>query len=603
MTFAAFPLWAMIAMGAAALAAVVTLYLLRRTPRPQVVSNVEFWLRAAQSAKPKWLASWKIPLLALLLSLLAALGMVMLIGDPRFGSGVRGTTVIVLDAGRTMDAVGVDGERRLDRGLLELRRWVERTTIAGEVAVVRAGMRPTVLLPVTDDAADLERALAGLELDDGPSDLPSAIQLADTILLEHGALAAEVGQILVVTDRGVEVATRAPLVVLPVGAAADTVAITAFSARRVPEAVGEYAVRCEVTALTSRRATARVVVHDGDVTILDERIELAPHESVVLDAGGFSSARAELRAELRQIAIAGGEDGLASDDRAFAVVDALEATRVLLVSEGNRYLEAALAAHPGLDVEVIAPGGLASATSEQLAGYHAVVLDRAGLPAGIAHGAVLAFAPRSGGELRVGAAVARPRISATLSSHPAMDGLRLDGARIERATPIVEAAGDQVLIRSGDHALAVARQLPRGRLVAFGFATADTDLVRGEAFPLLVHSALRWIADRAERTPLPRRLGGTLVADSGQLVRGPDGELRELASGVVPEVSRAGIWHVGERAIAFSGTDYAEPLTAGATGGTFAARSTLPPLAILVAAGLVLLLLLEWALLHRGRLE
>nr|MDQ3036512.1 VWA domain-containing protein [Myxococcota bacterium] len=489
MTFAAFPLWAMLAMAGGAIASVLALYLLRRTPVPQVVSNVEFWLRAVQSARPKWLSSWRIPLIALLLSLLAALGIVMLLGDPRFGSGVRGTTIVVLDAGRSMDAVGVDGERRLDRAVLEVRRWVERTTITGEVAVVRAGMRPTVLLPITDDAADLQRALDSLELDDGPADLPAAIALADAILAEHGALEAGTGQILVVADRGVDVPTRAPVVALPVGTAAETVAITAFSARRVPEAVGEYAVRCEVSSFASHGATARVVIRDGDVTILDERVELAPRESVVLDAGGFSSARAELRAELRQIAIAGGRDGLASDDRAYAIVDALESTRVLLVSDGDRYLEAALASHPGLEVDVIAPPAIASIGTAQLARYHALVLDGAALPSGVEHGAVMMFAPPARGGIAIGAAVTRPRITATLASHPALDGLRLDGARIDRGTPIVEAAGDQVLIRRGGDALAVARQLPRGRIVAFGFDPADTDLVRGEGFPLMVHSA------------------------------------------------------------------------------------------------------------------
>ncbi|MDQ3034927.1 MAG: hypothetical protein M3Y87_21140, partial [Myxococcota bacterium] len=68
-------------------------------------------------------------------------------------------------------------------------------------------------------------------------------------------------------------------------------------------------------------------------------------------------------------------------------------------------------------------------------------------------------------------------------------------------------------------------------------------------------------------------------------------------------VTRAGIWHAGERAIAYSATDHAGPLGAGATGGRFAARSSLPPLAILVAAALLALLLLEWLLLHRGKLE
>jgi hypothetical protein len=600
-SFAAFPLWALVAMAGATSAAVVALYLLRRTPRPQIVSNVEFWLRALHSARPQWLASFRIPILALLLSWIAALGIVTLIGDPRFGSAVRGTTIVVLDAGRTMGAVGIDGHRRLDRALSEIRRWVDRTTVTGEVAVVRAGMRPSVLLPITDAAADLDRALRALRLDDGTADLSAAVALADAILEERGALRAGVGQILVVSDRPVELSARAPIAMLPIGTAAETVAITGFAARRDPAGAGEYEVRCAVSGFAARRSTARLVIRDGEVTILDERVTIPPHQTVVREATGFSRDRAELVAELDDIEIEGGEDGLRLDDRAYAVVEPLETMRVLLVTDGNRYLEAALTAHPGVDTEVMGVAEFAARGSAILARHHVLVLDRAALPPGTEHPAVLAFAPPIGGPVQLGPPILRPRITGTLASHPALDGLRLDDVHFERATPLVESEGDRVLFRSEGHALAIARERGRQRLIVFGFATSDTDLVRGEGFPLLVHGALRWVSDRVEPAPLPRRLGGPLVVDPGDVVRDPDGQTLDRAeASVVPEVVRAGIWYVGERAIAFGGTEHAGPLGAGATGGRFVSQSTLPPLAVLIAVALLVLLLIEWALLHRG---
>jgi hypothetical protein len=71
----------------------------------------------------------------------------------------------------------------------------------------------------------------------------------------------------------------------------------------------------------------------------------------------------------------------------------------------------------------------------------------------------------------------------------------------------------------------------------------------------------------------------------------------------VPLVARAGLWRVGARAIAIGATRHAGPLVGSATGGRFLAESHLPPLAVLVAAALLVLMLLEWTLLHRGRLE
>lgn len=614
MSFAAFPLWAVLsAMGAVA-TLVVAVYLLRRTPRPMIVSNVDFWLRAAQQAKPRLLASFRIPLLALLVSLLVALAMVALIGDPRFGAGVRGTTVIVIDTGRSMGASGEDEERRVDRAVAEVRRWVERSTIAGEVAIVRAGMRPSVILPITEHAGDLEAALTRLETDDGPSDVRAAVALADSIVIERSRIAAAeagmaingtpiLGQILLVTDRDVELATEAPLVTLPVGNEVDTLAITAFSARRVPDAVGEYAVRLELENFSSRTARTRVHVVDGEVDLLNERVTLPPHATQVLEAGGFSAHRAELVADLETIGIDGSHDGFAGDDRAVAVVEALDATRVLLVTEGDRYLEAALGSHPGLDVQIIEPSGIASLTSSTLSRFHAVVLDHASLPSGVEHRAVVMFAPLNGREVGVTGTLTRPRVTGTLASHPVLEGLRFEDVGFDRASILSERAGDQVLLRSRESVMGLARETRRGRLVVFGFATADTDLVRRETFPLLVHDALRWAADRGEGSPLARPVGQGVLVEAGEEVTGPDGEPLDVRGGEIPEITRAGLYHVGERALAFGATRHAGPLRSGSTGGRFVAESQLPPLAVIVAALLIAVMMLEWLFLHRGRLE
>jgi len=72
---------------------------------------------------------------------------------------------------------------------------------------------------------------------------------------------------------------------------------------------------------------------------------------------------------------------------------------------------------------------------------------------------------------------------------------------------------------------------------------------------------------------------------------------------MVPTVTESGIWDLGGRRIAFDATEHARALGAGATGGTFAAASLVPPLGMILAALLLFVMLFEWALLHRGRLE
>ncbi|MBX3273967.1 MAG: VWA domain-containing protein [Sandaracinaceae bacterium] len=596
MTFAGLALSTIAAIAAAIGLTVLALYLLRRTPRPQVVSNVTFWMRAAQSSRPRFLRATKIPWIAFLLSLLVALLFVGELGDPRFGRGMRGTTVIVLAADRSMGAE-TGGERRIDRAVREVRRWVDRGTAGGRVAVVRAGMRPDTLLALTEDPSDLDRALVGLGLDDGPADLRAAIRLADRIITTSG----DPGQILVVADRDVDEAleTRATRVLVPVGMPADTIAIGDFTARRDPLAAGEYVVQVQLRSFSSREASARLQVYDGEVPLLDRRVLLRPGAGVSYAAQGFSAERADLTARLTSIEIAGSEDALALDDVAYAVVPALRPLTVLYVSRGNPYLEAALAVHPSLRVDATDPGSFSARSAEDLAAYDVLVLDRTPLPEGAQHAAAVLFSPPSG-QLGAAGDADSPRVTAMLGSHPALRGVRLDGVRVRRALRFSLEPGDQVLVRSGGDAIAIARETPGRRTVAYGLDLGATDLVEREAFPLMVHQSLSWAASVRDEIPLPRRLGEPLHA-TDQTVLGPDGEPVDATALAV--IRHQGIYRVGERAEAFSAAIHAREIPSGASAARFRTSDPLPPLAVLVAVALLLLMLLEWTLVHRGRLQ
>jgi len=597
MSFASLPWWAVLGAGLGVALVVVTLYLLRRTPRPAVVSNVGFWLEAMQKAKPRLLASTRIPLWSLLLSLLVALLLVFLLGGPRFGEGVRGTTVVVLSADRSMGAVEA-GRTRLDRALDETRAWVDRATAGGQVAVVRAGIRPRVLMPLTDDDADLGRALDGFVLDDGPADLDAAVALADALVQQHGGT----GQILVVADRAPEQRSRAPSVLVPVGAGADDLAVESLVARRAPDAVGEYAVRAEVVSHSSRQAHARLVVRDRDVVIVDQALELGPYERRVVRGQGFSSAQAELTATLEEVDIAGSADALGSSDTAYAVAAPLEPLEVLLVTPGNRWLEAALSVHPMARAEVIAPAELGARSAAELLEHDVVILDRVALGPAAEHPALWVLAPPGGAGVEVGERIAQPEVTAALASHAALGGARMEGVSIAHARALVPARSDRVLVRSGDHALVLAREQAGRRLVATGFELADTDLVERPSFPLVAHHTLRWLAARSETPPLARAPGESLAATAGSTVLDPDQEPAVAPAGAVLDTERAGIYHVGERAVAYSGLPTA-PLMGPGSATAVSRAGILPPLAVIAAILLLLLVALEWVLLHRGRLS
>ncbi|RLB45379.1 MAG: hypothetical protein DRJ42_30060 [Deltaproteobacteria bacterium] len=590
MSLAALPLWAMVAALCGTAIVVLLLYLLRRTPRITPVSNVAFWLEAMQRARPRVLSSTKVPLISLLLTLLVALVLAGEIGSPRFGQGVRGTTVVVVAAGASMNAVS-GGRLRIDRARDEARTWIERASGTGEVAVIRAGIRPTVLSPLGEDPQP-DAILEGLTTDDGPADIEAAVGLADAIIAHRSGP----GQILVIGDRAAEGQTRAPMALVPIGAIADSLGITRLTARRDPLAVGEYSVHVEVASFTSREGRARLLVRDRDVTIFDQPFRLTAGERQTFVAEGFSSQEGEVTASLEDIEIAGSEDALQTDDVAYAVAPALERTRVLLIGDDSPMLAAVLSAHSGVELS------RAAALSESTPGNHDVLIfDGVDAPADLRHPGVLAFGAAAAG-LTLGDRVDAPRITATLSGHEALGGVRLSSVRVEGARALAVEPSDQVLARAGEVALMAARERGGRRALVFGFRLDETDLGERVAFPLLIHHALRWLAAYKTDTVLPDAPGSIVRVPADTPVLDPAGEAAEAHAGLLFDTEGAGIYHVGERAIAVSGAETAAAIPAPLLVPGSTSLSRLPPLTTLLAMFLLLVFVLEWWLLNRGTL-
>ncbi len=591
MRFAGLGPLALFGLALATAAAVVALYLLRRTPRSQTVSNIAFWRRAAERARPRAPFARRVPWIPLLVSLVVALGLVAELGDPRPRGGEGGVTVLVLAADRTMGARGADGRRRLDEALAAARLVVRAEAGAGRVAVLRAGVRADVAVPLTSHVADAERALATMDADDGTADLAAAVAIARGVVRATGAP----GRVVLVADRDVELATDdVPVRRVSVGSAAETVAVTNFDARRDPMALGEYDVRCGVRAYAARRSRARLVIRDRGTVLLDEVLTLGPGEAVLRRAHGFSSAQAELTARLEEVQIEGGRDALAADDVAYAAVPPVVATRVLLVTRGNPWLAGVFGANPTVDLTVRDPSVLG--TPAVVASFDVLVLD--GVGASVRHPAMMVFDPG------VGVALTNPRVTAWAADHRVLRGLRFDQVQVARARALVPSADDRVLVRSGRDVLALARERDGGRSVVLGFRAEDTDLVRRVAFPLFAHDALVWL-DRREREFHAWQAPGEAVraAGDGALVLDPAGAPHSVR-GALYDAARAGLYHTAQRALAVSAADQSGSLVADAPTSPVPASTRLGgrlSLAQWLAVLLLGIMAAEWVAVQRGR--
>ncbi len=271
----------------AALPVVVLLHFLRARRLRHEVSALFLWERATQAAsrrrriRPSWLL-----LVQLLFTALAAVAL----ARPALVARQAPDRAIVIDASASMRASSGAGTR------LDLARDLARELShgAGRLALVRAGVEPTLIAPLGASAAEREEALADLVAGDASADVDGALDLAADLL--PGA------DVHVITDQRLSLGASTVHVV---GEEAANVGISAFT-------VGVGQVFVAVVASDPRPVETRVVLErDGE--------ELAA-SNVLVPAGGVGTVTFPLPDLSGVIAarLGGPPDALPLDDVAYA---------------------------------------------------------------------------------------------------------------------------------------------------------------------------------------------------------------------------------------------------------------------------------------------
>lgn len=351
--FAGLPFSTLLALFGGVGALTVLLYLLKLRRRAVPVPFARIWDRVLRDKESSELFSQLKRWLSLLLQLLLVLLLVLALGDPRFGQREpKGkNAVLLLDASLSMQAVDVKPSR-LERGKALAKQFVRGLGSDDRAVVVQMDMLPTPLSTMSSDPSELEAAIDRVRAEDTPADLARALAFAEDSL--RGLSSPE---IVLISDGALDaegLTSRVPVHIMPVGSGDNNVAISEFSARRYPLDKSRVEVMLEVTNTTERQQEVELSLFGDGVLIDVTRLRLAPHERLPRFYSDIAGASRRLEARLR---LADGKpDDLPADDRAYALMPERRRARVLVVTPGNTYLEAALLLDEYLDVTTIAPG-------------------------------------------------------------------------------------------------------------------------------------------------------------------------------------------------------------------------------------------------------
>jgi hypothetical protein len=486
MTLTGLPLSTLLALAGAAGAVTVLLYILKLRRRPIAVPFSPLWQRVVGDRDATRLFSKLRRWLSLALQLLLILLLALALGDPRpereLGSGR--SLVLLIDTSASMQATD-EKPTRLDAAKLAAKNLVRGLGASDRALIVEMGQVPVPLSTMSDEATDLLAAIDRAKSSDTGADFGRALELAADALRETPN-----GEIVVLSDGALPSLTRAPnlgqaaVKFVPVGKTSKNLALTAFSVRRYPLDKSRLEVMAELANFGNERAEVEISLW-GDGAIIDsERLVLGAGARLARFFPDVGGARHALEARLRYAD--GSADALPADDRAFALVPERRRAKVLVVTPGNTYLEAALLLDEYLDVTDVKPAAYPPSGT-----FDATIFDGvAPPPAAKSGGIVYLNPPLSGAPIQIGKKIQGFGFDTWDRKSPIVRYAALGDVQVAEGHALEPGPGDKIVGASDLGPILVQGSRAGRSFIALGFDPRQSDLVLRPAWPLLVLNAI-----------------------------------------------------------------------------------------------------------------
>jgi hypothetical protein len=480
-------------LGLAFIPLVVAFYMLKLRRDEAVVPSTLLWQRLLSDveANAPWQRLRRSLLLLLQLLLVAILAILAARPFLERPAGLAGDLVVVIDTSASMAATDV-APNRLEAAKTAVIDALRDLPGGGRVSVIAAAGSARVVANGTTDLGRVRQAIASLTVSNAPGDLADGLRLASAL-----AARASDAEVLVATDAALaatpDARVDAPVRVLRVGRDAKNQAIVAVAVRTAPSAVTR-SVFVSVANLDLESAQRRVELW-GDGILLEARdlfLEAQSRSNVSIDDVPRDVAVVEVRlvagggaAAVGAGSSASAPDRLAADDRAWAIVPPDRLRRVLLVSDGDPYLQTALSYLPSSELYAVPPAEYGPATHPEL--FDLVIFEGT-VPAELPHTAILAIAPAASSTLgEVTGMLTQPGIGSPDPDEPLLRYVDLSTVHIAEARrmtlpdwarTVIPGPGGSPLLYAGKRA-----GIPAAVLA---FEPRRSDLPLQVAFPLLL---------------------------------------------------------------------------------------------------------------------
>lgn len=516
--------WTALIAGAIAVPLLLILYFLKLRRQERVVSSTILWRKAIQDLQVNapFQRLRRNLLLFLQLLLLLLLGLALSRPVVQHAPAAGEVSVILIDRSASMSATDV-GKTRLDEAKRQATDLVNSMKRGSRCMVIAFDETAQTVQSFTTDTAALRRAIESITPSDKYSRLKLAFQLADAQLAfipEQNRPSSTPPDVWLysdgkVLDQSEELTLMGNLKYVKLGTAdASNIGIVAMSARRNFERPTEVQVFARLANYGASPVTADVQLSINDAINRITTVELPPKrwsdaewkKAHATEAPPTFQTRdsVEFTLDLKDSAVLKLEhlyrdDVLASDNSVNVIVPPARQLRVMLVTEGNIFLNRGMHGVPTQELKVVRPSEYEGAIPQDM---DLIIFDRyfpRSLPDA---GAFMYFAStppdsklkptlEEDGRVRF---LGDPTVLDWRREHPILNALLLSRLTIRETMQLDLPLESQVLMDSTRGPLMVLHRDGRRTHLVIAFDILQSDWVFDSSYPVFLLQATEYLA-------------------------------------------------------------------------------------------------------------
>jgi Ca-activated chloride channel homolog len=472
---------------------IILLYMLKLRRKQVQVSSTFLWqqLLRDQQANAPWQKLKRNLLLILQLLILAAL--VIALARPALSVPVvaTGSVIVLLDASASMNATDVNVSR-FEQARNSVNDLIDGLSSASSMTLILVGGTPQTLISSESDKTLLKNALNNALVTQESADWHAAFALA------AGAARGPQGKgkstIVIVSDGGLPEsglpALPGDVSYIPIGESQNNIALSALALRMAQKGPQLFAEISNYDAI-DRNVLLSIYFNDELIDARQLSVKAKASGSLTLDNLPNTSGIYKATISNPENDSPNTLDSLNLDNTAYAVFQSASARRVLLVSNGNLFLEQLLASLPGLQPFRALPA--ADGTLQISADPFNLYIFDGILPAELPEANFLLVNPPSNPFFEVGGTYDEIE-NVQVKEHRLTRFVDWNNVHILQAEAVQTPEWAEVLIESNAGPLVFAGETEGQRIAALTFDLKESDLPLQVAYPILFSNLIDYLA-------------------------------------------------------------------------------------------------------------